>query len=97
MGKKIKPPADLIEMAAALEVAKSIAFHALVTAVANCSGITSEVANGLKTNALVVLANAELDMSSDDAKRYRAYAEATIEELFGRLHTDEGPLNPKAS
>jgi hypothetical protein len=45
MSKKIKPPTDFIEMAAALEVAKSIAFQALAMALTSYKGTPSEIAN----------------------------------------------------
>jgi hypothetical protein len=92
VGKKIKPPADLVEMAAALEVTKTFAFLALVMSVESVSG-----AAAFRANALAMIAGAEIDMPPEDASKYRAYAEVTVEELFGRLSTEAGPLNPKSS
>jgi hypothetical protein len=51
-------------MAAAVEVAKSIAIRAMAMALPICKGTPSEIANGLKTHVLFLLANAELDMPS---------------------------------
>jgi hypothetical protein len=97
-GQKIKLPADPIEMAASIEVAKIISIRALTIASAaladtNFVNFVSEV----KGNALAVIANADLEMSPEDAKRFRAYAETAVEELFALFRVEGGSINKLSS
>lgn len=84
-------------MAAALEVAKGIAFNALTLAAFEVLKGDQHFLLALKNNMLAQFQNADIRLPPDDAKQYQRYAEATIEELFGRVTVNDVPLNPRSS
>lgn len=97
---RINPSTDPIELAASLEVVKTLAFHILTLAILAVGTPIPAVPAGLASTKGMLLArikNAKIGLSDEEETKYRAYAEATIEELFGRLAIDGNPINPLSS
>jgi hypothetical protein len=94
---KIIPPADLIELAAAVEVTRIIALYAISIATANVQATQQELMRDLKNSIIGVFKKADVLLPPEDANRYRAYGEASTEELFGRVEIGDQPLNPLSS
>lgn len=96
-GRRIEPPKDLVEAAAAIEVAKSVAFCALSFAMLEVLNSDQFAMHTLKEQMLAQFKRAEVNLPNEEKQRYQSYAEATVEELFGRLTVNKNPLNPKSS
>lgn len=97
MARKITPPHDLAEAVAALEATKLIAFAAFTIAIQSLRGHPTENARKIREDFLALIRTSEVTLPPEEAERFRSYAEATIEELFGRLLVNDSPVNPKSS
>ena len=101
---KIRPPADPVELAAALEATKLVAFLALSVAMATIARLKEddeeairEHMNGLKQRFIRDFKEASVELSPEAAAKFRDYGEATIEAMFSRLTVGSDPMNPMSS
>lgn len=95
-GRTIHPPADMVEVAAAIEASKTLAFYSLTFVLTGQGSVDHPIVRAIRDNVVRQIKNADVKLPAEDAARFKAYAEATIEELFGRMKIDGNDVNPKS-
>jgi hypothetical protein len=89
---RIKPTSDEVELSAVLEVTKTVAFYALLTAILSLSGDRKAKLEKLELALKQFFKSCQIDLPLNDAERFREHARATIDELLERVDIDNAPF-----
>jgi hypothetical protein len=91
----IKVPAGQPELAAELEVTKTIAFYALMASLRALEGDTRARIESFERGINAFFSSCEIDLSPDECARFRHQAQLTIADLLGRIDIDQRPYKSR--
>jgi hypothetical protein len=83
------------ELAAELEVAKTIAFYAMMASLRALEGDTRARVESFERAIQAFFSTCEVDLPPEECKRFRHRAQLTIEDLLGRVDIDRHPYKQR--
>jgi hypothetical protein len=92
MEVEIKPAREQIELGAAIEVAKTIGFYALLIGLRMMQGNQRSILENMEKTLKDFFSNCRVELPEHEAHIFREYARSTIDELFQRVNIDDQPL-----
>lgn len=91
----LKLPAGQPELAAEIEVTKTIAFYALMASLRALEGDTRARIESFERAIKAFFSSYQADLPPEERIRFRNQAQATIENLLARVDIDKRPYKPQ--